>query len=59
MVILESDEAKLIVSLIDTCADRGAIKGEEMYTVGVIRSNLITKLREEESTKNEGNGEGN
>jgi len=35
---------KNVIQIIDTVSQRGAFRGEELLTIGVVRQNLVNKL---------------
>lgn len=39
-----------MVNLIDICAERGAFKGNELFTVGQLREKFASMVKEKETT---------
>lgn len=52
---LTIDDLKVAVKVIDIAAERGAIKGEEMYIVGNLREKFVTVIVSNETPIEEEN----
>lgn len=50
---LVKEDYQIMISVIDNVASRGAIKGEEMLTVGELRVKVVNHLLEMEAEKKE------
>lgn len=43
-------ELSIMLGIIDVCAQRGAFKGEELATVGELRTKLATVISQQQTT---------
>lgn len=50
---MDTVQLHVMIQIIDTCAERGSFKGEELLSVGTLREEIIKELKSRETEETE------